>query len=201
MIFQCETRTDMGRSGEVSMIAVHWTEARRGFELMLHVSGILSLCAGAGSTLIGIGQSADYVILGVLLLALSLFAFWQSIVLAGRSRIMQLHRDGTIVTPLGMADWPKHTNWGWKHGQFMRVEKEQLEQPTPQSSANDRGSYLFGVRVYMRGGAIFCIARYLDPDEAHMVAVRLNEALEQLRSGGGGSSLQWSADGRNVYID
>ena len=30
-----------------------------------------------------------------------------------------------------------------------------------------------------------------------MVAVRLNEALEQLRSEGSGSSLRWSADGRN----
>ena len=32
MIFQCETKTEMDRSGEVSMIAVHWTEARRCIE-------------------------------------------------------------------------------------------------------------------------------------------------------------------------
>ena len=65
-----------------------------------------------------------------------------------------------------------------RHGEIANIEAEQVEAPKEEAAVN----YTHGVRMIMRRGKVNHIAKNLEPDQAHEVAVRLTNALASLRN-------------------
>ena len=188
MIFQCETTKTLDQAGNLAMVSVNWTEARRGTESFMIVCSVMSYMVGGAMALFGYAlSSGQSVVLGVGLLIAGYAMTRGSVFLDGRPRVMQFHRGGTIVTPLWTAIAPRHTAaWRAKHGDIANVEAEQLERPTP-DEIND---YTHGVRMILRHGKVVHIAKYLMPDDAHQLAVQLTAAVAEIRLDIGGQLRQ-----------
>jgi hypothetical protein len=98
--------------------------------------------------------------------------------LFGLGGALTFWRDGESSAPFGLSPWPGHHNsLAWPHAQIVSIEAEQVVTP----KGEDPTPYTHGVRIFWKGGRVAHVAQNLEPDDAHLLAVALTEALAALR--------------------
>jgi hypothetical protein len=180
MIFQCQTVRQDTPGGTIEGIGVRWTEARWIIEWACEYLAMGIMIAGGVSLIAAfLGVGSNTIWLAALLFALGSVTLWLGFRVPGRRRELQFWADGVGLMPLGCSRWPSHHDrlacsiWG-----IQSIEAEQIDQTKPGQPAG----YTHGVRIFYIDGEVAHVASNLEPDQAHMVAVRLTQALAQLRT-------------------
>lgn len=183
MRFKCQIVETRGEDDTLEGIGVRWTEPHKFTECVLAMVGglgfFVGLC-GLGGGILAVGQqgAGEIILFGVAILVLASGVLWWAIVLPGRERELTFWRDGLMLTPLGLSTnflWPGN-RW-LDHTGLRSIESEQLVFP----KGDDKPTYTHGVRLFYASGDVNHIAKNLEPDDAHMLAVKLTQALKELR--------------------
>lgn len=180
MIFTCNTVEQQDHAGNLTMIGVEWCEAHPFLEMMMLKAGIFLVVAGPLYALVAVcGGFAGHALMGIAVAVSGGALVWYAREGMGATpRSMLFFRDGSISTPLGMACLTNKGIWKVRHGEVANIEAEQVGA----SKEDEMMIYTHGVRMIMRRGKVNHIAKYLDPDQAHEVAVSLTNALASLRN-------------------
>jgi hypothetical protein len=126
------------------------------------------------------------------LFALAACLMWAEIHMPGRERELTFWRNGLAYAPLGLSTWPwDHDRCKSPHTDIKSIEAEQLV--FPKHGEDPPPIYTHGVRIFMRNGEVVHIARNLEPDDAHMLAVRLTKARNELKNSMAASSRKGGA--------
>lgn len=183
MMFDCEPVEASGE-GRLNASGVRWTEARTWTEAILMKLGHAVYMLGCWVSLFGLGGALLGVLppfvplVGGLLIAAAWGVFRLAWRVPGRKRELTFWRDGESSAPFGLSPWPvSHNSLAWPHAQIVSIEAEQVVTP----KGEDPTTYTHGVRIFWKGGRVAHVAQNLEPDDAHMLAVRLTEALAALR--------------------
>lgn len=183
MRFKCEVVEARGEDDALEGIGVRWTEAHTFIEGVLAAVGglgfFVGLC-GLGGGILAVGRpgAGEMILFGAAVLVAAMGVLWWSIVLPGRHRELSFWRDGAMLTPRGLS-----TNFLWpgqrwlEHTGLRSIESEQRVFP----KGEERAVYTHGVRLFYASGDVNHIAKNLEPDDAHMLAVKLTQALKELR--------------------
>ena len=180
MRFACTPVEARDASGQLEAAGVRWTERRVFIEGTVSVLGAFCLCGGlmSFSAMLMVVDKRMPLYLGLALLAACYATVRWEWMVPGRRRELTFWRNGSILTPYGMAQYPAHFDCVTGHqADIVSIEAEQVVRPRN----NDTNLYTHGVRVFKRNGEVAHIAKHLDPDAAHMLAVRLTHALVALR--------------------
>lgn len=184
MIFNCQIVEDRDEDGTLNAIGARWTEARIFVEFILEklielVMFVAFIC------IVGIGLFASQMGWGLALaLALSSVSLVYSIMravvhCAGRTRELTFWRDGVVRAPVGLAAaWFAKGQSRLPHADIESIEVEQVTEPDKKRAVN----YSHGVRIFYRSGHVVHVARHIEPDDAHRLAVALTNALRELRT-------------------
>ena len=170
-----------GSIGSLTMIGVEWCEARDVLEPLMETTGVILTVMGLALTLIGLGIGTGVVVVGMMGMIVGPAMVWYVWrYLQATSRSILFSSDGVTKSPLGTANDPRSWDGVWRrsHAQIASIEVEQLEPPKQDGSTG----YTHGVRILMRDGYVAHVAKHLEPDQAHMVAVQMTNALIALRS-------------------
>ena len=183
MNFTCNTVDERDRAGNLTMIGVEWCEARDFLEPAMEKTGVFLLITGSLYALVAVcaGGSAGHALMGMAwAIAGSCMVWYVWRYLEATPRSILFSRDGVTRSPLGTANDPRSWDGIWRrsHAQIASIELEQLEPPAPDGSKG----YTHGVRILMRDGYVAHVAKHLEPDQAHMLAVQMTNALIALRS-------------------
>lgn len=184
MEFSCEPTETRDESGRLEAIGVRWTEARLFSESAVHfVGGCLyfgGLAAIAGGLISFLFKNPNpgFIGLGLALLPLSFVACWLGWRVPGRDRELSFWPGGLIYAPFGFSTYGSECDrLKLPHTGVASIEAEQLVFP----KGNEKPTYTHGVRIFFRNGQVAHIASRLEPDDAHMLAVLLTQALMTLR--------------------
>lgn len=181
MIEHCETIAARNAQGETVEAGAEWNEARPMTEAAIHKIGEWTFYASDITFAIGIGASLLAGKPSLLLpCGVGLFGLawglgrlgWR---VPGTVRALVFGVDGGIN--LSNASAERRQRLRLPHSEIASIEAEQVvfpkgEDPTP---------YTHGVRIFFRNGQVVHIAKNIEPDHAHMIAVRLSQALSGLR--------------------
>jgi len=183
MMFDCEP-VEASSDGRLNASGVRWTEARTWTEAVLMKLGHAVYMLGCWVSLFGLGGALAGLLppfvplLGGLLIGAAWGMFRLTWRVPGRTRELTFWRDGESSAPFGLSPWPAHHNsLAWPHAQIVSIEAEQVVTP----KGEDPTPYTHGVRIFWKGGRVAHVAQNLEPDNAHMLAVALTEALVALR--------------------
>ena len=171
MMFRCEWLKVPNDDDTYEALGVRWTEARWFSEAILLSAAALMFGGGAFMLLGGVPAGLLGVLAGVGLY------FW-AMYFPGRPREIVFWRDGRMETPLGLS-----TNFLWPgqkwldHTGIKSIEIEQLVS----GQGDDKSFYSHGVRIFYDCGEMNHVAKNLSPDQAHMLAVRLNQARLKIK--------------------
>lgn len=208
MIFVCEDTERKDQHGRLDACGVNWTEARVWAEWV-------TIMVGGG--VFGVGIVGGVIGLVVMLLGLSPLLFfiacgvvgggvglmWWGWRLHGTEHHLAFASDGKSLTP-----WRLSTGTHYKdkltrsHSLIESIESEQLKE---RKKDDNLGVYTHGVIIFYTDGGIERIARNLETESAHMLAVRLNLALVKMRAelsatGSGGASRRVSGRRERLYV-
>ncbi|MDX2265903.1 MAG: hypothetical protein NW215_13160 [Hyphomicrobiales bacterium] len=209
MMFKCEIVEDKERSGSLKACGVRWSEARIFWERLLNIVANLLLFIGVpvalwGAACLVLGErGAAIIVPGGILAGAGYGLAWLAANMGGVQRELWFYRDGTIRAPFGLAGNAHHTSIAGHVSDVVSIEAVQVVTPQPPAVA----FYPHGVKLYKRNGQIRLVARHLDPEQAHMLAVKLTTALTALREDMIGGVIRNAAarPGRrkaeNVFID
>lgn len=186
MIFDCETVEACGEDGALDAIGVRWTEARTFCEAAIHkvaaVMGLVTVLAAYGGVMLAATAGAQ--VLVIVVMAVFVFGIltwtllWLGWRVPGRVREVTFWYDGVMRAPFGLSTARlKNNESQLPVASIESIEAEQLIFP----SGDNPPIYTHGVRIIYATGHISHIARHLAPDQAHMVAVKLTQALAELR--------------------
>lgn len=186
MTFQCEFVEDRDENGNLQEFGVCWTEGRVGLEQFASFVVCVLVLGGLGATAVAFATWTPaagmpiWVFGGVAFLVI--WGGWELMKLCflipGRKRELTFWRDGTIYAPFGMAAYPsEHDRVTGDHADIVSIEARQFAFPEGQR----KPWYAHGVTVYKRNGQMAHVAKYLEQEEAHMLAVNLSQALEAMR--------------------
>lgn len=180
MRFDCTPVEARDASGQLEAAGVRWTECRVFIEGTVSVLGAFCLCGGfmSFSAMLMVEDKRMPFYLGLALLAACYATVRWEWMVPGRRRELTFRRDGSILAHYGMAQYPAHFDRVTGHqADIGSIEAEQVVFPK-----GDQGNvYTHGVRIFFRGGQVAHMAKHLEPDAAHMLAVRLTQALVALR--------------------
>jgi len=186
MTFQCEFVEDRDENGNLQEFGVYWTEGRVGLEQFASFVVCVLCLAGLGATAVGFATwtPATGVPIGVFggVAVFLIWGGWELLKLCfrmpGRKRELTFSRDGTIYAPFGMAAYP--SEWVYvtgHHADIVSIEARQFAFPEGQR----KPWYAHGVTIYKRNGQMTHVAKHLEQEEAHRLAVNLTQALEAMR--------------------
>jgi xanthosine utilization system XapX-like protein len=194
MIFTCKTVEERDRAGNLTMSGVEWGEARATLEGAMHDTGIVMLAVGLYFIFMGSGpEKAVMAVLGIVAaIAGPAMVWYVRRHMEATPRSICFFRDGSIRSPLGLVSVARDATWQYSHTQIASIEAERVVSPNP----NGENKYTHGVRIILRDGFVGHIAINLEPDQAHMVAVRLSNVLLLVRS-----SVDTSAGQRRGAVD
>jgi hypothetical protein len=160
MRFQCDAVVARATDGTPEARGVRWTEARTGVE------GCFDMAAT------GCYYAGFLAVLGICLLR----AGYR---IPGRSRELTFWRDGLCYAPEGLSPlWASVDRLRRPHTEISSIEAEQISKP---NTDQEWPGYTHGVRIVYKTGAIVHVARRLEPDSAHQLAVNLSLELRELR--------------------
>lgn len=175
------------RDPEGTLIAAgcEWSEPNE----WIMAGAVLCTLAGAAALIVGPGTLKTDIAGGIAILSAGgvLFRFaW--IIGDGRfqTRSLIFELDGTMRMPQGVPDYFFRRLIEGHHGNIGTVEKirdEDMQEGKPCA--------IHRVAIYGREGHIVRVTSPLHPDQAHMVAVQLNAALQAVRD-----ELSWRARSR-----
>lgn len=159
-------------------LGVEWTEPRTISEGALgwlsNAFLALGFFAGAGALVAGNAASGPpagpFAVAAILFVVLFVAALWTSVRLPGKPNSIEFHEDGHIS-----SSW--NGDWKTRVEDIRSIEAVQLHQKKKEEDSD----YTHGVRVITRRGKIFRVAVNLEPDDAAMLSVLLNEVLEAVR--------------------
>ena len=184
MIFSCQIAESRKKDGTLKGIGARWSEARIFREFVLqffaYVAMFLSFITIAGSWVIA---SEHGVILALALvggMAAIVYGLMHAVVhCPGRTRELTFWRDGVVRAPLGLST-VVYENGESKlpHADIVSIEVEQVSEPDKNRALN----YTHGVRIFYRTGHVVHVARHIEADDAHQLAVCLTQALAELRA-------------------
>lgn len=186
MTFQCDFVEDQDENGNLQVFGVQWTEARVGLEQFATFVVCLLFFGGIGLTAAGFltWTPATGVPIGLFggVAVFLIWGWWELLKLCfrmpGRKRELTFCRDGTIYAPFGMAAYPsEHDRVTGHHADIVSIEARQFAFPEGQR----KPWYAHGVTLYKRNGQMAHVAKNLEQEEAHMLAVNLTQALEAMR--------------------
>jgi hypothetical protein len=176
MIFACETVRQHDASGETEAVGVRWTEVREYAENALDFCAIVAFIA-AVACLSGLFYPATRiaaVIASPILAVIGLRILKASVLCPGKRRELMFMPDGLGLMRFGCSLWPSDFDrLALPHFEIKSIEAWRV----PRAS----GKFVHGVKIYYRGGEVAEVASRLSPDQAHMVAVKLTQALAELR--------------------
>jgi len=184
MIFNCQIVEDRDKDGSLNAIGARWTEARTFREFVLqffvYVAMFLSFITIAGFWVIA---SENGFILALALvggMAAIVYGLMRAVVhCPGRTRELTFWRDGGVRAPVGLAAaWFENGQSRLPHADIESIEVEQVSEPYKDRTMN----YSHGVRIFYRTGHVVHVARHIEPDDAHRLAVALTNALGELRT-------------------
>lgn len=171
MIFNCERTSIRNDDGTYAAAGVWWTEARWLAEhvmfacgVALFVTGFLLIIVSGPVWCLAAGVGAAMLL--------------QAYELPGRKRKIMFRANGRMETPWGLSTDSLAPGERWlDHTEIESIEIEQLSFP------KDRAPYAYthGVRIFYAGGEMNHIAKNLTADDAHMLAVRLNQARRTMK--------------------
>lgn len=179
MIFDCEAVETRGEDGALQSAGMRWTEARGFWESAVHFIGDMMFYLGLVA--IGAGLLAPLfksgmpmlVVAGVILVCVAWGLYWLGWRVPGRKRELTFWRDGLGFAPFGLSTWAAHHDrLKWPHTEINTIEAEQVVFP----KVGQGTIYTHGVRIFFKGGQIAHVAKHLEPDDAHMLGVRLTHA-------------------------
>ena len=186
MIFECEMVEARGEDGALDGIGVRWTEARTLCEAAVHklaeVTFLVAFFLGFGGFALAAAGGAPIVIAVIVVVCLLGTLSWKLFMLGwrvpGRVREVTFWHDGIMRAPFGLSTANlKNNESQLPHAGIESIEAEQLIMPKGENPP----TYTHGVRVCYGSGHINHIAQHLAPDQAHMLAVNLTQALAELR--------------------
>lgn len=184
MIFNCETVAAWGEDETLEAIGARWTEARTFSERALQKAGEVVFYAGfvvgAGGLFGAVAGVFPPVapVVGVLLVWAAYGLMWLGWRVPGKARELTFWRDGTGFASFGLSTWHRDRDrLRHPHTDIVSIEAEQVVTP----KGDDPTVYTHGVRMFFRSGEVSHIAQRMEPDDAHMLAVRLTQSLVQLR--------------------
>lgn len=171
MIFECKRVSIRNDDGTYDAAGVRWTEARWLCEHAMFAMGLV--CFAVGLVL--------FVSAGVVYLALVWVSFMvivSAYQLPGRKREILFFQDGRMETPRGLSTNELYDGERWlDHTGIESIEIEQLEFPKERAPY----AYTHGVRIFYADGEMSHVAKNLTADDAHMLAVRLNQARRRIK--------------------
>lgn len=184
MIFSCQIVEDRDEDGTLKGIGARWTEARTVVEFFLEKLVDVAMFV-AFICIYGIGLFASQMGWGLAFaLALASAGLAYSMMRAavhcpGRTRELTFWRDGVVRAPVGLAAaWFENGESRLPHADIESIEVEQVSEPDKNRAVN----YSHGVRIFYRTGHVVHVARHMEPDDAHRLAVGLTNALRELRT-------------------
>lgn len=184
MIAHCESIEARNGEGELVEVGAEWNEARPMTEAAIHQVAEWSFYLSLIVFVLGLGISIKYDAPSLLILAsaglfgLAKGLFWVGWRVPGEMRDLRFATDGAIIVPLGLsATSVRGDRLRLSHAEIASIEAEQVVFP----KGEDPTCYTHGVRMFFRSGQVVHIARDIEPDHAHMLAVRLSQALVGLR--------------------
>lgn len=184
MIFNCQIVEERDEHGTLHAIGARWTEARTFVEFILEKLVDVAMFV-AFICIYGVGLFASEIGWGLALaLAMAMvgivYSMMRAVVhCAGRTRELTFWRDGVVRAPFGLAAaWFENGESRLPHTDIKSIEVEQVSEPDKNRAVN----YSHGVRIFYRTGHVVHIARYIEPDDAHRLAVGLTNALRELRA-------------------
>ncbi len=184
MIAHCESIEARTGEGELIEAGVEWNEAQPLTEAAILKVGEWTFYLSLMVFVLGLGMSAIngalplLIVAGVALWGLAKGLFWCGWRVPGEMRDLRFATDGAIIVPLGLsATSVRGDRLRLSHAEIASIEAEQVVFP----KGEDPTAYTHGVRMFFRSGEVVHIARDIEPDHAHMIAVRLSQALLGLR--------------------
>lgn len=203
MIFECRAVSGRDQDGLLDGCGARWTEAFSAIEWLLAKAAECSLLSAGvvtvGGTVYGAmhgGFAAG--LAGLPLVAVAWGMAWLSVRCPGRERELTFWQDGVGYAPRGLSPW----RWGCErmplpHWEVASIEAVRLFPEKPDALTH----YTHGVIIYFNGGEVSRIAEHLEPDQAHMVAVKLTIALRKLRESMATASRTNHNAAQRVVID
>lgn len=187
MILNSECAALRNEAGEIEESWVTWTEAREFSEAVIDKFSEWALLAAFGAASVGSVYAsaigAERLLPGAIVSSILLFGLgWYLMRLRwrvpGHARVLSFHRNGGILLPWGLSPMrSSRDRLSLPHTQIASIEAEQVVFP----KGDDATVYTHGVRLVFRQGQIAHIAQRLHADHAHLIAVRLTQALIELR--------------------
>ena len=184
MIFSCQIVEDRNEDGTLNAIGARWSEARAFAEFILErlvdvamfVAFICIVGIGLFAPKIGLGMSLALVVVT----AGTAYGMMRAVVhCAGRTRSLIFWRDGIMRAPRGLAAaWFEDGESRLPHADIVSIEVEQVSEHDKNRALN----YTHGVRIFYRTGHVVHVARHIEADDAHRLAVCLTQALTELRA-------------------
>lgn len=184
MIFNCQIVEDRDENGTLNAIGARWTEARTFREFVLqffvYVAMFLFFITIAGSWIIVTEHGFIPALALVGGMAAIVYSLMHAVVhCPGRTRELTFWRDGGVRAPVGLAAaWFENGQSRLPHADIVSIEVEQVSEPYKDRTMN----YSHGVRIFYRTGHVVHVARHIEPDDAHRLAVALTNALGELRT-------------------
>ena len=184
MIFSCDIAESRNKDGTLKGIGARWTEARTFREFVLqffaYVAMFLTFITIAGSWVIVSEHGFITALALVGGMAATVYSLMHAVVhCPGRTRELTFWRDGVVRAPLGLST-VVYENGESKlpHADIVSIEVEQVSEPHKDRAMN----YSHGVRIFYRTGHVVHVARDIEADDAHRLAVCLTQALSELRA-------------------
>lgn len=186
MIFDCNIVEARGEDGALHGIGARWTETRTLCEAAIHKLAEVVLLAtfliGFGGFTLAAAVGAPIAVVVIVVVCLLGALSWKLFMLGwrvpGRVREVTFWHDGIMRAPLGLSTANlKNNESQLPLASIESIEAEQLIMP----KGDNPPTYTHGVRVCYGSGHINHIAQHLAPDQAHMLAVNLTQALAELR--------------------
>lgn len=203
-MFVCETLKEKEKNGNLRAVGVRWSEARIFWDRLLNIFANLALFVGVPITLFGVAclvlgeRGAEIIIPGGLLIVVGYGLSRLAANMGGVPRELWFRRDGTMPAPYGLAAYPsRHRSVSGKPSDVASIEAVQLVFLQPPAVA----FHGHGVKLYKRCGQITLIAKHLDTEQAHMLAVKLTDALATLRADAVASTIRNAAARGDKYAD
>lgn len=166
MRFRCDWVKVANDDDAFEALGVRWTEARWFCEAVLLIGAALMFGGGAFMLLGGVAVGLLGILAGVGL-------YYVAMYFPGSPREIVFWQDGRMETPLGLS-----TNFLWPGNRWLDhlgIKSIEIEQLVT-GQGDDKSVYSHGVRIFYECGEMNHVAKNLGPDQAHMLAVRLNRA-------------------------
>lgn len=160
---QIRTRDDQGNLIAAGFM---WTEEHEAWKLFLALAGVLALLSLPG--LLDYFSGRGPLVLGAIPAALAALSLYACHRYANHTSALIFHLDGHVEAPFGMPRHRRVRRFKGNHGYTTSIETNRHNQ----------------VLLYSRGGDIAVLANLRKSNDAHKVAVQLNQALEDIREAG-----------------